>query len=212
MHLADGVLSIPVAVSSYAVTAGLLAYSIKGMQEKEIPKVSLMTGGFFAISLISIPVGPSSIHPLLVGLLGIILGRRAPVAIFVGLLLQAVLFQHGGLTTLGANTMMLALPALVIYHIFKKTGTKMLWSQGLIAGGAGVAGAVILLIVVLFFSDQRFAEGFFSVINILIAGHVPLVVIEALLTGFAIQYIYQVKPELLTQKTSDPLGFIQDKG
>ena len=113
MHIADGVLSTPVAVGASALTAAAIAYSVKGMKEEDIPKTSLMAGVFFAVSLISIPVGPSSIHPLFAGLLGVVLGRRAPLAIFVGLLLQAVLFQHGGLSTLGANTLMLAIPALL---------------------------------------------------------------------------------------------------
>ncbi|WP_244269516.1 energy-coupling factor ABC transporter permease [Natronincola ferrireducens] len=43
-----------------------------------------------AFSLISIPVAPSSIHPLLGGLLGIIVGKRNTIAVFIGLLLQSV--------------------------------------------------------------------------------------------------------------------------
>ena len=200
MHLADGVLNLPTAVATYGITAGLLSYSIKNIQEEEMPRISLMTGAFFAASLISIPVGPSTIHPFLGGLLGVILGKHAPLAFFVGLLLQAVLFQHGGLTTLGANTVMLAVPALLVYKLFHTMGSGAIFLKGVIAGGVAVVGTVFILIITLLFSDQRFGEGFFSVVNLLIVGHLPLVIIEALITGFALKLLYTAKPELLEWK------------
>jgi len=197
MHIADGVLSTPVAAGTSALTAAALVYSVKGMKEEEIPKTSLMAGVFFAVSLISIPVGPSTIHPLFAGLLGVMLGRRAPLAIFVGLLLQAVLFQHGGLTTLGANTLMLAVPALLAYKLFYGMANRPVFLRGALAGGLSVMITVLLLIVLLFLTDPRFGEGTMSVINILAIGHLPLVVIEALVTGSALQLIQKAKPEML---------------
>ncbi len=202
MHLADGVLNLPTAVATYGVTVGLLGYSIKKIREEEMPRISLMTGAFFAISLISIPVGPSSIHPFLGGILGVMLGRHAPLAFFVGPLLQAVLFQHGGLTTLGANTVMLAVPALLVYRLFHALEGRDIFLRGALAGGLAVMGTVFILIITLLFSDQRFGEGFFSVVNLLIVGHLPLVVIEALITGFALKLLHTAKPELLEWKRS----------
>ncbi len=197
MHIADGVLSTPVAAGTSALTAATLVYSVKGMKEEEIPKTSLMAGVFFAVSLISIPVGPSTIHPLFAGLLGVVLGRRAPLAIFVGLLLQAVLFQHGGLTTLGANTLMLAVPALLSYKLFYGMANRPVFLRGALVGGLAVMVTVVLLIVLLFLTDPRFGEGTLSVINILAVGHLPLVVIEALVTGSALQLIQKAKPGML---------------
>jgi len=200
MHIADGVLSTPVAGITAAAAAATLVYSVAGMKEEEIPKTSLMAGVFFAVSLISIPVGPSSIHPLFAGLLGVILGRRASLAIFVGLLLQAVLFQHGGLTTLGANTLMLALPALLSYRLFYQMTNRSVLFRGALVGGASVMVTVIILIVLLILTDPRFGEGMFSVINILVVGHLPLVAIEAVVTGSALQLIAKAKPEILEKK------------
>lgn len=197
MHITDGVLSTPVAAGTSALTAAALVYSVKGMKEEEIPKTSLMAGVFFAVSLISIPVGPSTIHPLFAGLLGVMLGRRAPLAIFVGLLLQAVLFQHGGLTTLGANTLMLAIPALLAYKLFYGMTNRPVFLRGALVGGLSVMITVVLLIVLLFLTDPRFGEGTLSVINIMAIGHLPLVVIEALVTGSALQLIQRAKPEML---------------
>jgi cobalt/nickel transport system permease protein len=208
MHIADGVLSTPVAGITAAAAAATLVYSVAGMKEEEIPKTSLMAGVFFAVSLISIPVGPSSIHPLFAGLLGVILGRRAPLAIFVGLLLQAVLFQHGGLTTLGANTLMLALPALLSYRLFHQMTNRSVLFRGALVGGASVMVTVVILIVLLILTDPRFGEGMFSVINILVVGHLPLVAIEAVVTGSALQLISNAKPEILEKKKTALRGSV----
>ena len=200
MHIADGVLSTPVVVTTAAVTAATLVYSVKGIKEEEIPKTSLLAGVFFAVSLISIPVGPSSIHPLFAGLLGVILGRRAPLALFVGLLLQAILFQHGGLTSLGANTLMLSIPALLAGKLFYSLQGKAVFFRGAIVGGLSVLITVVILVALLILTDLRFGQGTFSVINILIVGHLPLVVIEALVTGSALQLIAKAKPEMLDKR------------
>ena len=101
MHISDGGLSTAVCAVGYAASAVGIAFAVKGTKEEDIPKISLMAGTFFAISLIMIPIPPSSVHPLMCGLIGIIVGRRAPLAFFPALLLQALLFQHGGITTLG---------------------------------------------------------------------------------------------------------------
>lgn len=198
MHLADGVLSVPVAAATTVAAGALVAYSIKGVKEEEIPKISLMTGAFFAASLIHIPVGPTSIHLLLGGLFGLILGRRVPVAILVGLLLQLLLFQHGGVTTLGTNILLVAIPALITAKLVSNLKINSSFVKGVIAGVLAVVGTVILLILILFISDQRYGDGFFSVINMLVVGHIPLLIIEGLITGFAVKLLLSVRPNIFS--------------
>ncbi len=202
MHIADGVLSTPVIATTAVITVGTLVYAVKGMEEEEIPKTSLLAGLFFALSLISIPIGPSSIHPLFAGLLGVILRRRAPLALFVALLLQAVLFQHGGLTALGANTFMLSVPALLSAFMFERMQKQKVFVRGAFVGGLAVLITVAILIILLMLTGRQFGEGTFSVINVLMVGHLPLVVIEAVVTGAALQLIAKARPELLEKKAA----------
>ena len=49
------------------------------------------------------PVGVGSAHLILNGLLGVVLGRRAPLAVAVGITLQSFLFDHGGRTMIGSR-------------------------------------------------------------------------------------------------------------
>lgn len=201
MHLSDGVLSMPVVIATTAVAGGMLVKSFKDIKEDEIPKISLMTATFFTFALISFPVGPSSVHPLLGGLIGIMLGTRSTIAIFIGLLLQAVIFQHGGLTTLGMNTIMVSIPALASYVLF----SKLMKKKKNIAISAGLAGAtsvvltVVILTIILFFSSGTYGEGFLSVINLLILGHIPLAIGEGILTSIVIAFIHKVRPNVLEE-------------
>ncbi|AKL96041.1 cobalamin (vitamin B12) biosynthesis CbiM protein CbiM [Clostridium aceticum] len=200
MHLADGVLSTPVIVASYGVSIASMAVAAKGIKDEEIPKISLMAGTFFAVSLISIPVPPTSVHPLLCGLIGIILGKKAPLAFFPALLLQALLFRHGGITSLGANTVMLSLPAYLSYVLYKKMPIKKPAARGGIIGAISVVMTVIILIFLLALTDARFAAGDFSVVKIAMVGHAPLMIVEGIVTAFAVQFIDKNKKDWIEER------------
>lgn len=194
MHLADGVLSTPVIIATYGASIGSLAISAKGIEDEDIPKISLMSATFFAASLISIPVPPTSVHPLLCGLIGIILGKRAALAFFPALLLQALLFKHGGITSLGANTIMLFIPAYISYLLYNKLPIKKDLIRAGFVGAVSVIMTVIILIILLSLTNQRFAQGDFSVVKIAIVGHLPILIGESIITGFAVQFIEKNKP------------------
>ncbi|OEF98002.1 CbiM family transporter [Desulfuribacillus alkaliarsenatis] len=198
MHISDGVFSLPVTGTAAAISAGILAYSVKGLQSKEIPKISLVTGAFFVTSSIHLPIGPSSVHLLLIGLLGILLGRRAPIAIFVGLLLQATILQHGGIIAIGVNFLITAIPALIVAYIFRKLSNVQLFWRSAITGGLAVILIVTIMIMALLLSSDIYNQGVFSVINVLVMSHVPLIFIEGLMTGLVIRFIQRTRPQLIT--------------
>lgn len=75
-----------------------------------------MSAMFFIASFIHIPIGPTSIHLILSGLIGAFLGFNAGLAIFAALLLQALLFGYGGITVLGVNLLMIASPAVLGFY------------------------------------------------------------------------------------------------
>ena len=111
MHISEGVLNAPVLISCGAAAIAGTAIGLKKIDMDRIMHVSLLTATFFIASLIHVPLGPGSIHLVLNGLLGVILGWASFPAIVTALLLQAVFFQYGGLTSLGANTIIMAGPA-----------------------------------------------------------------------------------------------------
>jgi ABC-type Co2+ transport system permease subunit len=119
IHMQDGQLTEAWWIGGF-LAAGLLALAgAWGIRDEEIPRVAVLTAAFFVGTLIHVPIlgGPPA-HLLLNGLLGVILRRRALLAIPVGLFLQAVLFGHGGFTVLGANSCVMGLPALLAWGLF----------------------------------------------------------------------------------------------
>ncbi len=112
VHISDGVLAAPFWQAGFAL-AGLLAFlgSLR-LRDEEIPRVALLTAAFFISSLIHVKVGPTSVHLLLNGLAGVLLGWRVALAIPLALFLQALLFSHGGFYSLGVNSCVMVVPAL----------------------------------------------------------------------------------------------------
>lgn len=198
MHLADGVLSAPVVAATYGASLAGLAIGAKGIKDEDIPKISLMSATFFAVSLISIPVPPTSVHPLLCGLIGILLGRQVALAFLPALLLQALLFKHGGLTSLGANTVTLSIPAYLSYLLYKYLPIKNNSVKGGLVGAISVIMTLIVLIILLALTDQRFAQGDFSVVRIVTVGHIPILIAETILTAFAVHFITKNKPNWIS--------------
>src|SRR5262249_2936782 len=118
VHISDGVLSWPVLAAGWAL-AGLLALlAARRIADEDLPRIALLTAAFFVASSIHVKLGPTSVHLLLVGLVGVVLGRRAPLAILIGVTLQAALIPHGGFSTIGVNTCTEALPALLAGWLF----------------------------------------------------------------------------------------------
>jgi ABC-type Co2+ transport system permease subunit len=121
VHISDGLLTVPWLAGGFALTGFLLWLGTRRLRDEEIPRVAILTAAFFVSSSIHIPVGPTSIHLLLTGLVGVLLGVRAAPAIFVGLLLQVLLIQHGGYFALGVNTCVMTVPALLAFVLFQAT-------------------------------------------------------------------------------------------
>lgn len=182
-----------------AATIAGTAIGLKKIDYDEIPSTGILSAAFFVASLIHVPVGFSSSHLILNGLVGLILGWRAFPAILVGLLLQALLFQFGGITTLGINTFNMAFPAVVCRYLFgwgirKNSGGHLIFT--LAAFGAG-SFAVFLSGIFTGLSLYFTGEAFLPVIKLLIAVHLPIMVIEGILTFSCVLFLKKVKPEFL---------------
>jgi len=199
MHISEGVLAAPVLISGATLTAGGVAVGLKKMETSEVPAVALLSSAFFVASLIHVPVGPASVHLVLNGLTGLLLGWMAFPAILVGLVLQAVFFQFGGLTSLGVNTFNMAFPAVFVYYLFIPLRRSS--SRSLIFAGSTMCGALAILLSGLFIGLSLVFTGepFWEVAQLTVAAHVPVMIVEGLLTGFCVLFLMKVKPELLAR-------------
>jgi cobalt/nickel transport system permease protein len=199
VHLSDGPLEESWLLCGYLVLALLLAVALWRLRTEEVPRIGVLTAAFFVASSIHIKLGPTSAHLILNGLVGVILGRRALIAIAVGLTLQFFLLGHGGWTTIGINSCIVGLPALAVaalYPVLKRAGIPP-FARGVLLGGLAVAGAVTLNFLVLVFGGKEEWE---LLARLLLLAHVPVVILEALMLGVVVSYLEKVDPDMLGRR------------
>ena len=196
MHISEGVLSAPVLGAGAALSAVGMTIGLKKLDYDRLPQTAILAAGFFVASLVHVPIGPAKAHLVLNGLLGLILGWAAFPAIFVGLVLQAVLFQYGGLTSLGVNTFSMAFAALLAYWVFGRWIERGGAVTAVAAFGAGflaVLASAIMVAGALAFSGEEFI----TAAQLIIVAHLPVMAVEGLLTGAIVSFLYRVRPALL---------------
>ena len=212
MHIADGVLPVSVCATGYAATTAITWYSIRKIKQEDeprenIPKASLLTAAFFVASWIHIPVPPTSVHLVLSGLMGSMLGYFAFPAILIGLFFQAVMFQHGGLTTLGVNAIIMGLPALIAGYVFRMRGLMGGATQiktgifGFLASviAIGISVGLFTVILINFIPADLDADEERHAIFMLALAHVFLILIEGTMTAIITAFLYKVRPEMLVK-------------
>ncbi len=196
MHISEGILSAPVLLSGAAIAVAGTAIGLKKIDYDQMPQVGLMASTFFVASLVHVPIGPSSVHLILNGLVGLLLGWAAFPAILVALVLQCVFFQFGGITTLGVNTVVMASPAVICYYLFGRFinhHALSLWTAMFACGAVAVFLGALFMALALVTTESQFIP----VAKLAILAHVPLMLIEGVITAFCVGFIKKVQPSLL---------------
>ncbi|BBF92005.1 cobalt transporter CbiM [Blastochloris tepida] len=196
MHIVDGALSMPVVAAGTALAVVGLGIGLKRMPTDRIPAAGVLSATFFVASLVHVPIGPSSVHLILNGLAGLVLGWAAFPALFVGLLLQAVFFGFGGITVLGVNTLNIALPAVIVGYLCRPGIQAGSPAVAAIWGAAGGALAIALTTLMVGIALAASGEEFIPAAKLVFFAHIPVMAIEAALTGAAVLLARRVKPEL----------------
>ena len=209
MHIPDGFLPPNVCLTGYAITGGVTWYCLSQIKrdrysQANIPKASLLTAAFFVASLIHIPIPPTSVHLILNGLMGAVLGFYAFPAILIGLFFQAVMFQHGGMSTLGINALILGTPAIAAHYLFRQRERfprrQLLTKVLSFAAGAGailLSASMFAILLISFISPDLDANTEKTTILLSLSGYAIQAAIEGVFSVMLISFLEQVKPELL---------------
>jgi cobalt/nickel transport system permease protein len=196
VHLSDGILPVPILALGFVAAAGLARWGATSLRDDETPRVAVFTAAFFCASLLHFRVPPTSVHLLFHGLLGVVLGRRALLAIPIGLALQAMLLGHGGITTLGVNATMFGLAALAASAVHRRFGGAS-GARPFLSGALSASVAVLLSGMILGAILWSLGEGFRLVAQYALLAHLPVLVVEAVVTGFTVEFLRRVQPALL---------------
>jgi cobalt/nickel transport system permease protein len=197
VHISEGFLSPPVLAAGWAIACTGVAFGLKKTSPEGIVRVAMASSVFFLASLINIKIGPSSTHLSLTGAVGLLLGWTSFPAILTALLLQAVLFQFGGLLVLGANTVSMALPAVCAYLLFgpvvRHGGDKAAAAASFAAGMSAVLLGAAITAAWLFLSDRNMVLA----AKTIFLAHLPLSLAEGTATLFMILFLKRTFPDML---------------
>lgn len=159
--------------------------------------MGLAAAAAFVISTVQFPVLGLPVHLGLYGLLGIILRDRAFPVLYVCLLFQSLLLQHGGLLSLGVNSLNMGLGALVGQWAWRQVPS----GPGSRAAVSGFAGAVLpALLLAWEFELADYGRGFYVIASLYSA----VALAEAAVTVLACSFLRRAKPELLQRVSGLP--------
>jgi len=192
MHISEGVLSIGVITTSSLIVTPLIINSIRKLHSDDVSKVALLSALFFVISTIHLPLGVTSVHFMLLGVIGIMLGWHSFTALLIALLLQAMLIGFGGISSLTVNTLNTGVGALSGFYLFKLLKDRLpIVVVSFLVGFIPVLVASIGIAVALLFSSGEFL----IVAQTALLAHMPLAFIEGIMMIFLFRTLqkYQIK-------------------
>jgi cobalt/nickel transport system permease protein len=190
MHISDGIINTPVCLAAHAVAAVAIYVSGKSATSEEIPRMGMTGAALFVVSLLQFPIAGASIHLGLFGLAGIILGRRSFPVVFTVLLIQSLIFQYGGLLTLGINAINMGSGAFLAWLIWRYLPISV-FGRAFIAGISGILVPAILMAI------EFRLSGYGSGIYILLLIYLVTALIEGGITFVAVNFFRKVKPDIL---------------
>ena len=212
MHIPDGFIPISQCIIYYVILIIALYFSVKwarnNLDEKHIPLIAVLAAGIFAIMSMNMPI-PFGTSGHMVGgaLVAIVfLAPEASVLVFtVVLLVQALIFGDGGITTLGANVLNMAIVGgFVGLYTFKGLEKPI----GKYAA-SGVAAWLATVLAALACAIEMGIAGTFPMnigIPSMLLYHVFIGIIEAVLTVIVLMALDKFRPDLLAWNNNDASG------
>lgn len=208
LHIPDGFLNLPVSLVTWVIAIGLIALSLKQVkaeyQERAVPLMGVCAAFIFAAQMINFPIpGGTSGHLLGGTLAGVLLGPWAgSLVMTVVFIVQAFIFQDGGITVLGANITNMGLigtfAGYYLYRTIRYAISRNSW-RGM-AIGTAVAAWASVFIASLLCAVQLALSGTISLgiaISAMAFWHVLIGIGEAAITLVAVSFIWRTRPDLL---------------
>lgn len=216
LHIPDGFLSLPVSLICWILAIGLIALCLNRVQaeyqERAVPLMGVCAAFIFAAQMINFPIpGGTSGHLLGGTLAGVLLGPWAGSLVMVAVfIVQAVVFQDGGITVLGANIANMGLigtfGGYYLYRIIRYAIGRDKWLAMAIA--TAVAAWTSVFVAALLTAIQLALSGTVGLeiaLGAMAGWHVLIGIGEALITLVAVSFIWRNRPDLLYDRPRKPV-------
>lgn len=208
LHIPDGFLSLPVSLLTWIIAIGLIALALNRVKadykERAVPVMGVCAAFIFAAQMINFPIpGGTSGHLLGGTLAGVLLGPWAgSLVMVVVFIVQAFLFQDGGITVLGANITNMGLIGTFFGYYLYRTIRYALGRDTWRGIGIGTAVAAWTSVVVasIVVAIQLALSGTVPLgvaLTAMTFWHVLIAIGEAAITVLAVSYIWRTRSDLL---------------
>jgi cobalt/nickel transport system permease protein len=202
MHIPDGFLATPVwaALDVAAVPAvGYLARRAqRGLEQSKVPLLGVMGAFVFAAQMINFPVGlGTSGHLVGAALLAYTLGPAAAGVVLTAILaVQALVFQDGGILSLGANIINMAVAGMLAGYLpFRLWGKGRRRREAIFLGGVlSVLTSALLALSELLLSGVAMPA---AVLRISLGLFVVSAVLEGAITLAIMQALESINPDFI---------------
>jgi len=208
MHIPDGFLNAATAAGTYIVSAGAVGYSLRKtsgkLGEKQVPLVGVMGAFIFAAQMLNFPVaGGTSGHLIGGALAAIVLGPWTGLLVMTSVLVvQALIFQDGGITALGANVLNMGVIASFLgyyaYSLVKgllKENARGELVGSFVAGWTSVFVAAVACAIELALSGTSPLQ---IALPAMASIHALIGIGEGLITALVIGFVRAARPDLLS--------------
>ena len=224
MHIRAGILGPEVCLVTGLVSLAAVGYSLRklriDLEDRAVPLTGMLAAVVFAGQMVNFPlIGlPVSGHLLGGVLASVILGPWAGcLAITLVLMVQAVLFNDGGLLSLGANVLNMGVigswGGYAIYTTLRKwlgNGSVAALPAAVIAAWLSVLAAAALFCVEFGFSAGSKEFSLSGIFTLMVLYHALIGVGEALITGTVLSFVLSRRPDLIPTPAS--AGRVSDVG
>jgi cobalt/nickel transport system permease protein len=213
LHIEDGILQPAWWISWYVATAAFVAPGLRQIRNRiqenlyYKPFLAMVGVAVFVISSmhLPVPVTGSCSHPCGTPLAAIIVGPFATVIIsIIVLFFQAVFLAHGGITTIGANTISMGIVGTFVgYGLWKlfRYFKSPVWLAAGIAGLIGDLAVYLTAALELALNVQGGNLPFFKQWMVFFLGYgptqFPLAILEGIFTAAVLQVMISRRPDLI---------------
>jgi cobalt/nickel transport system permease protein len=221
MHIPDGYLSPATCAALYAGAAPFWVMALRRVQAtfraQTMPLLSLLSAFSFVVMMFNLPLpGGTTGHAVGMGVAAVLLGPWASMlALSVALLIQAVFFGDGGVTTYGANCLNMAIVGSLVAHTVYRaisgrsaiSARRRVWAAA-VAGYAAINVSALLAAVEFGIQPALFHDASGSplyapyplsiALAAMMLGHLTVAgIAEAVITGGIVAWLQKANPLLL---------------
>jgi cobalt/nickel transport system permease protein len=226
MHIPDGYLSPSTCAVLYGTVMPFwyvaFARVKRLLNTRLVPLLAVVSAFCFVIMMFNVPLpGGTTGHAVGVGAATVVLGPWASMlAVSIALLIQAVFFGDGGITTLGANCFNMAIVgSLVAHFVYRAVAGRAAITSSRRVVAAGLAGYAAINVAALFTATELGMQPVFFkdasgaplyapyalhiAIPAMMLGHLTFAgLAELFVSGGVVAYLQRTNPALLGQKPS----------